>query len=53
MELHGREMANEFCLKMPDFQLTLRDLLQAINPRHGTNSFTHPPKEGVLWIFSP
>jgi hypothetical protein len=27
------------------------DLLHAANPRHGTDGFTSPPKEGVLWIF--
>ena len=46
-------MANEFCLKMPDFHVTFRDLLHAVNLRHGTGGFTSPPKEGVLRIFSP
>ena len=46
-------MADEFCLKMPDFHVTFRDLLHAINLRHGTGGFTSPPKEGVLMIFSP
>ena len=50
-ELLGREMADEFCLKMPDFHLTFRDLLHAVNLRHGTNGFTSLPKEGVLSIF--
>ena len=53
MELHGREMADEFCLKMPDFHVTFRDLLHAVNLRHGTDGFTSLPKEGVLRIFSP
>ena len=53
MELHGREMADEFCLKMPDFHVTFRDLLHAVNIGHGTDGFTSPPKEGVLGIFSP
>ena len=52
-ELFGREMADEFCLKMPDFHVTFRDLLHAVNLRHGTNDFTSLPKEGVLRIFSP
>ena len=39
-------MADEFCLKMPDFHVTFRDIL-----RHGTNGFTSLPKEGVLRIF--
>ena len=43
-------MADEFCLKMPDFHITFRDLL---NLRHGTNGFTSLPKKGVLRIFSP
>jgi len=30
-----------------------RDLLHAANLRHGTDSFTFPPKEGVLTISSP
>ena len=51
MELHGREMADEFCLKMPDFHVTFRDLLHAVNLRHGADGFTSPPKEGVLRIF--
>ena len=46
-------MADEFCLKMPDFDVTFRDLLHAVNLRHGTDSFTSPPKEGVLSIFLP
>ena len=44
-------MADEFCLKMPDFHLTFRDLLHSVNLRHGTNDFTSLPKEGVLRIF--
>jgi hypothetical protein len=31
----------------------IRDLLQAANLRHGTDSFASSPKEGVLRIFSP
>ena len=46
-----REMADEFYLKMPDFPLTFRDLLHAVNLRHGTNGFTSLPREGVLRIF--
>ena len=46
-------MADEFCLKMPDFHVTFRDLLHAVNLRRGTNVFTSLPKEGVLRIFSP
>jgi len=32
---------------------TFRDLLHAANLQHGTDSFTSPPKEGVLRTFSP
>jgi hypothetical protein len=28
-------------------------LLHAGKLRHGADGFTSPPKEGVLWIFSP
>ena len=45
------KMTEEFCLKMPDFHVTFRDLLHAVNIRHGTDGFTSPPKEGVLRIF--
>jgi hypothetical protein len=38
---------------MPDFHVAFRDLLHAINLRHGTDGFTSPPKEGVLRIFRP
>ena len=38
-------MADEFCLKMPDVHVTFRDLLHAVNVRHGTNGFTSIPKE--------
>ena len=44
-------MADEFCLKMPDFHVTFRDLLHVVNLRHETNDFTSPPKEGELRIF--
>ena len=46
-------MADEFCLKMPDFHVTFMDILHAVNLRNGTDGFTSPPKEGVLRIFSP
>ena len=46
-------MADEFCLKVPDFHVTFRDLSHAVNLLHGTNGFTSLPKEGVLRIFSP
>jgi hypothetical protein len=46
-------MADKVNLKMPDFHVTLRDLLHAVNLRHGTHSFTSLPKEDVLRIFLP
>ena len=39
--------------EMPDFHVAFRNLLHAVNLRHGTDGFTFPPKEGVLRIFSP
>jgi hypothetical protein len=36
-----------------DFDVNRRILLHAANLRHGTDGFTSPPKEGMLWIFSP
>ena len=44
-------MADEFCLKIPDFHVTFMDLLHTVNLRHGTNGFTSLPEEGVLRIF--
>ena len=35
----------------PDFHVAFRNLLHAVNLRHGTDGFTSPPKEGVLRIF--
>ena len=46
-------MADEFCHKMSDFHVTFKDLIHAVNLRHGTNGFTSLLKEGVLRIFSP
>jgi hypothetical protein len=45
-------MAGQFCLR---FQLPrkLQGSFHAANLRHGTDGFTSPPKEGMLWIFSP
>ena len=38
-------MADEFCLKMPDFHVRFRDLLHAVNLRHETKGFTSLPKD--------
>jgi hypothetical protein len=51
VEICGREMTGELSLKMPDFHVAFRDLLHAVNLRHGIHSFTSLPKEGVLRIF--
>jgi hypothetical protein len=32
----GREIAGKFSLKMPDFHVAFRNLLHAVNLRHGT-----------------
>jgi hypothetical protein len=37
----------------PDSHVNLRVLLRAANLRRGTDGFTSPPKEGMLWMFSP
>jgi hypothetical protein len=47
----GREMAGKFSLKMLDFHVAFMDLLNPINLRHGTHSFTSLPKAGLLRIF--
>ena len=44
-------MTDEFCLKTPDFHVTFRALLHAVNLRHGTDGFTSPLKEGMLMVF--
>jgi len=36
---------------MPEFHVAFRNLLHAVNLRHGTDGFTSPPKERVLKIF--
>jgi hypothetical protein len=43
-------MAGKFSLKMPDFHAAFRDILHAVNLRHGTQSFTSLLNEGVLRI---
>jgi hypothetical protein len=35
-------MAGKFSLKMPDFHVAFRDLLHAVNMRHGSDGFTSP-----------
>jgi hypothetical protein len=36
-----------------EFHTILRDLLHAVNLRHGTDGFTSAPKDGMLRIVSP
>jgi hypothetical protein len=36
-----------------DFHVNHRILLHAANLQYGTDGFTSPPMEGMLWIFSP
>jgi hypothetical protein len=36
-----------------DFHVKRWHLLHAANLRHGADGFTSPPKEDMLWIFSP
>jgi hypothetical protein len=36
-----------------DFHVNHRVLLHAAELRHGADSFTSPPKEGMRWIFCP
>jgi hypothetical protein len=38
----AREMADEILPEMPDFHVAFRDLLHAVNLRHGTDGFTSP-----------
>jgi hypothetical protein len=40
----GEKWPGKFSLKMPDFHIAFRDLLLAVNLRHGTHSFTSLPE---------
>jgi hypothetical protein len=44
-------MATEFCLQASFHAHWV--LLHVVNLRHGTDGFTSPLKEGILWILSP
>jgi hypothetical protein len=50
--LRGRKMFRQIWPRNR-FPPNSRDVLHAVNLRHGTDGFTSPPKEGVLRIFSP
>jgi hypothetical protein len=47
---YGREMADPILPTACDFHGKCRDLLHAVNLRHGTDGFNSPPKEGMLRI---
>ena len=53
VELHGREIVDEFWLKVPNFQVTFRDLLHALNLRRKACwGFFRPEKSngfGPVW----
>jgi hypothetical protein len=46
----GENVGRYFCLNA-NFNVAFSGLLHAANLRHGTDSFTSPPKEGMLKIF--
>ena len=46
----GRGMADEFCLKMPNFHVTFRDLLHAVNLRQGQKALL-PFRRKACWGF--
>jgi hypothetical protein len=48
----GEKWPIKFSLTITTSTEIVRDFLHAANLRHGTGSFTSPPKEGVLRIFS-
>ena len=48
----GEKHGQQFLPRTPASQ-TFRDLLHAVNLRHGTHGFTSLPKEGMLRIFPP
>jgi hypothetical protein len=47
----GEEMADSILRTTCDFHGKCMDLLHAAKLRHGTDGFTSPPKEVMLWIF--
>jgi hypothetical protein len=36
-----------------NFHVNRKNILDAANLRHGTDGLTTPPKESILWMFSP
>jgi hypothetical protein len=51
MELGEKSPVNLACDS--NFHINCRVLLRATKLRHGTDGFTSPLKEGMLWISSP
>jgi hypothetical protein len=49
----GEKWPNKFSLTITTSTEIVRDFLHAAKLQHGTDSFTYPPKEGMLRIFSP
>jgi len=50
-ELWARMLSGNFAEMTTS--MPFRDVLYAANLQHGIDGFTSPPKEGVLWNFSP
>jgi hypothetical protein len=48
----GEKMADSILRTTCDFHGKCTDLLHASKLRHGTDGFTSPPREGMLWIFT-
>ena len=46
----GEKWPMNFCLKMPDFHFTFRDLLHAVNLQHGTDAL-FPLRKEECWGF--
>jgi hypothetical protein len=49
----GKKWPIKFSLTIMTSMEIVRDFLRAAKLRHGTNSITSPPKEGMLRIFLP
>jgi hypothetical protein len=47
------EMADSILRTTCEFHGKCTDILHAAKLQHGTDGFTSPTKEGMLWIFSP
>jgi hypothetical protein len=47
----GEEMTGSILRTTCEFHGKCTDLLHAVKLRHGTDGFTSPLKEGMLWLF--